>query len=116
RPRCPAHGGGASPRVARPWRTAVGNADVRNVGAALRRAGVAACAGAGAGAAFRTRLRGRTMDYIEAAKRAVKGIASPVLDFCGVYDTLIERRLFVQPSWVILMYHRVVASRAEDPH
>jgi len=56
------------------------------------------------------------MDYIEAAKRAVKSIASPVLDFCGVYDTLIERRLFVQPSWVILMYHRVVASRAEDPH
>lgn len=56
------------------------------------------------------------MDYVETAKRVVKNVASPVLDFCGVYDALIERRLFVQPNWVILMYHRVVANRAEDPY
>lgn len=55
------------------------------------------------------------MDYTITAKRIIKGIANPVLDFCGVYDALLDRRVFSQPGWLILMYHRVVASPADDP-
>lgn len=55
------------------------------------------------------------MDYQVTAKRIVKGIASPLLDFCGIYDAMLSRRVFSQPNWLILMYHRVIRSAAEDP-
>lgn len=55
------------------------------------------------------------MDYTITAKRIIKGIANPVLDFCGVYDAMLDRRVFSQPGWLILMYHRVVGSMSENP-
>lgn len=55
------------------------------------------------------------MDYQFVTKRIVKRLASPVLDFCGIYDAMLMRRVFAHPSWLILMYHRVVRSVADDP-
>lgn len=56
------------------------------------------------------------MNYKVTAKRIIKGVASPILDFCGIYDALLDRRVFAQPNWLILMYHRVIEDRSEDPY
>jgi len=55
------------------------------------------------------------MNYNVTAKRIVKSIASPVLDFCGIYDALLQRRVFTQSNWLIVMYHRVIDNAADDP-
>ena len=55
------------------------------------------------------------MDYGFTAKRIVKRVASPVLDFCGIYDAMLAKRVFAQPGWLILMYHRVSRSVDDDP-
>lgn len=55
------------------------------------------------------------MDYQVTAKRIIKGIASPILDACGIYDAALARRVFNQPTWVVMMYHRVIDERADDP-
>jgi peptidoglycan/xylan/chitin deacetylase (PgdA/CDA1 family) len=47
-------------------------------------------------------------------KKLVKGVANPVLDGTGVYDGWL-RKLEDQPTWTILMYHRVVADKSHDP-
>ncbi|HEX7046974.1 MAG TPA: polysaccharide deacetylase family protein [Gammaproteobacteria bacterium] len=54
------------------------------------------------------------MDYIT-GKNVIKGIASPALDFCGVYDAMLSRRVFGQSNWLILMYHRVIDLPEADP-
>lgn len=55
------------------------------------------------------------MDYMITAKNAVKHVASPVLDLCGVYDSLLARRVFCRPTWVVLMYHRIVDNAFSEP-
>lgn len=55
------------------------------------------------------------MDLSFTAKRTIKRVASPVLDFCGIYDAMLMRRVFAHPNWLILMYHRVAASSSDDP-
>lgn len=54
------------------------------------------------------------MEFVT-AKGVIKALISPLVDLCGIYDVLLNRRVFAQPSWVILMYHRVIDSPAADP-
>jgi peptidoglycan/xylan/chitin deacetylase (PgdA/CDA1 family) len=46
--------------------------------------------------------------------RFVKGIVNPVLDGSGVYDSWLQG-LAQRPHWTILMYHRVINDKSEDP-
>lgn len=48
------------------------------------------------------------------AKSLLKQFASPVLDRLGLYDRQLRRNLPAS-SWTIVMYHRVIERREEDP-
>jgi peptidoglycan/xylan/chitin deacetylase (PgdA/CDA1 family) len=47
-------------------------------------------------------------------KNAIKSFINPVLDGTGIYDVWLGA-LAHRPSWTILMYHRVVADKNDDP-
>ena len=46
--------------------------------------------------------------------RFVKGIVNPVLDGSGIYDSWLKG-LGERPHWTILMYHRVIEDKSDDP-
>jgi peptidoglycan/xylan/chitin deacetylase (PgdA/CDA1 family) len=48
-------------------------------------------------------------------KKALKEVASPLLDLSGLYDARLESAMRRGPSWMILMYHRVIDDRTQDP-
>lgn len=54
------------------------------------------------------------MEFVT-AKGVIKALVSPVIDLCGVYDALLARRVFAQPTWLILMYHRIIDTPKSDP-
>lgn len=54
------------------------------------------------------------MEFVT-AKGVFKTLVSPVIDLCGIYDALLARRVFAQPNWLILMYHRIIDTPAADP-
>lgn len=54
------------------------------------------------------------MEFVT-AKGVFKALVSPVIDLCGIYDALLARRVFAQPSWLVLMYHRIIDTPAADP-
>lgn len=55
------------------------------------------------------------MDFMITAKNIVKHVASPALDLCGVYDSLLARKVFCRPTWLILMYHRIIDDAVSEP-
>lgn len=54
------------------------------------------------------------MEFVT-AKSVIKSLVSPMVDLCGIYDAMLSRRVFAQPGWLILMYHRVIDTPAADP-
>lgn len=54
------------------------------------------------------------MEFVT-AKGVIKALVSPVIDLCGIYDALLARRVFAQPTWLILMYHRIIDTPKADP-
>ncbi|MEO8296913.1 MAG: polysaccharide deacetylase family protein [Burkholderiales bacterium] len=48
-------------------------------------------------------------------KHALKRMASPLLDGLGLYERGLKRLKHGSGTWTILMYHRVIADRSEDP-
>lgn len=54
------------------------------------------------------------MEFVT-AKGVIKALVSPIVDLCGIYDAVLARRVFARPSWLILMYHRIIDTSRSDP-